>query len=326
MTILPLMRRGRFLALCGAAALWPHVALAQAAKPPVIGVLLIGNLDPSVFVNGFRDALAEAGYIDGQNIRLEVRSADGKPALLAQRAAELVRLKVDMIVTSLTPAALAAKQATSDIPIVMAAAGDPLQTGLVASLARPGGNVTGVSAASAEIAGKSVELVREILPSAQRIAIIANLDDPFSKPFVDQVTESAFALGLKVDPILTLLEAPLDKVFAAFGERRIDALVVQGGMLRKDLFDLAIKYKLPTFSSNRQIALAGGLATYSANAREIHRAAVGYVDKILKGRKPEDLPVALPTKFELVLNQKTAKALGLTLSPALLSRADEVIE
>jgi putative ABC transport system substrate-binding protein len=318
--------RRQFLALGGTAALWPRVALAQSAKQPVIGVLLIGNADPAIYVNGFREALAEGGYVDGQNIRLEVRSADGKPALLAQRAAELVRLKVDVIVTSLTPTALAAKQATSEIPIVMAAAGDPLQTGLVASLARPGGNVTGVSAASAEIVGKSVELVREILPSAQRIAVIANMDDPFSKPFLDQVTESALALGLKVDPVLTLLEAPLDKVFAAFGERRIDALVVQGGMLRKELFELAIKYRLPTFSSNRQIALAGGLATYSANAREIHRAAVGYVDKILKGRKPADLPVALPTTFELVLNQKTAKAIGLTLSPALLSRADEVIE
>ena len=320
------MRRRQFIAFVGAAALWTRVAHSQAGKIPVVGILLSGNPDPAIFVKGFREALTEAGYVEGQNIHIEVRSAEGKTALLSERAAELVRLKVDVIVTSLTPTALAAKQATSDIPIVMAAAGDPVQTGLVISLARPGGNVTGVSAASAEIAGKSLELVREVLPSARRLAVLAVQTDPFSKPFVNQVSESARALNFEVEPVTVALETPLDAIVEGFARNRIDAMIVQGGMLRKDLFDLAIKYRLPSFSSNNQIARAGGLATYSANGAEIQRTAVGYVDKILKGRKPADLPVALPTKFELVINLRTAKAIGLTLPPALLNRADEVIE
>jgi putative ABC transport system substrate-binding protein len=320
------MKRRQFVLYGGAAALWPQAALSQAGKVPVIGILLSGNPDPAIFVKGFREALAEAGYVEGQNVRLEVRSAEGKTALLSERAAELVRLKVEVIVTSLTPTALAAKQATSDIPIVMAASGDPVLTGLVASLTRPGGNVTGVSAASAEIAGRSLELAREVLPSARRLAVLAVKTDPFSKPFVDQVSESARALNFEVEPMTVALETPLDAIVEGFPRKGIDALMVQGGMLRKDLFDLAIKYRLPSFSTNNQIARAGGLATYSANGAEIQRVAVGYVDKILKGRKPADLPVALPTKFELVVNLKTAKAIGLTLPSALLNRADEVIE
>jgi len=320
------MRRRQFIALAGAAVLWPRAARSQAAKMPVVGVLLLGNPDPAIFVKGFREALAEAGYVEGRNVRLEIRSAEGKTTLLSERAAELVRLKVDVIVTSLTPTALAAKQATSDIPIVMAAAGDPVQTGLVASLTRPGGNITGVSAASAKIAGKSLELVREVLPSARRLAVLAAQSDPFSGPFVEQVSESARALNFEVEPVLVALDTPLDAIVEGFSRNRIDALIVQGGMLRKDLFDLAIKYRLPSFSTNNQIARAGGLATYSASGSEIQRAAVDYVDKILKGRKPADLPVALPTRFELVINLRTAKAIGLTLAPSLLARADEIIE
>ncbi|MCP4621422.1 MAG: ABC transporter substrate-binding protein [Bradyrhizobium sp.] len=320
------MRRRQFITLAGAAVLWPRGARSQAAKMPVVGILLLGNPDPAIFVKGFREALAEAGYVEGRNVRLEIRSAEGKTALLSELAAELVRLKVDVIVTSLTPTALAAKQATSDIPIVMAAAGDPVQTGLVASLTRPGGNVTGVSAASAKIAGKSLELVREVLPSARRLAVLAVQSDPFSGPFVEQVSESARALNFEVEPVLVALETPLDAIVEGFSRSRIDALIVQGGMLRKDLFDLAIKYRLPSFSSNNQIARAGGLATYSASGSEIQRAAVDYVDKILKGRKPADLPVALPTRFELVINLRTAKAIGLPLGPTLLARADEIIE
>jgi putative ABC transport system substrate-binding protein len=320
------MKRRRFIMLGGAVALWPPVVFAQAGKVPVIGVLLTGNPDPKVFMTGFRQALAEAGYVEGQNVRLEVRSAEGKTELLADRAAELVRLKVDVIVTLLTPTTLAAKRATSDIPIVMAGAGDPVQTGLVASLARPGGNVTGVSAASAEIAGKSLELVREVIPSARRVAVMANQSDPFSKPFVQQVGDGAKALGLEVETVLIPLEAPLEAIFDGFAGKHVDALIVQGGLVRKDLFDLAIKQRLPVFSSNRVVAIAGGLATYSGSVAEMQRAAVDYVDKILKGRKPADLPVAIPTKFELVVNLRTAKAIGLTLSPSLLNRADEVIE
>jgi putative ABC transport system substrate-binding protein len=320
------MRRRQFIALSGAAALWPRAGFSQAQKVPVIGILLTGNTDPAIFVSGFRAALAEAGYIDGKNIRLEMRSAEGRAALLPERAAELVRLNVDVIVTSLTPTALAAKQATSDIPIVMAAAGDPVLTGLVASLTQPGGNITGISAASAEIAGKSLELVREMLPDARRLGVLAVETDPFSKPFVEQIVTGARPLNFEVQAVTVALDAPLDATLAKLARERTDALMVQGGLLRRDLFELAIRHRLPTFSTSNQIARAGGLATYSANGAEIQRAAVGYVDKILKGRKPAELPVALPTRFELVINLKTARALGLSLSPALLSRADEIIE
>jgi putative ABC transport system substrate-binding protein len=320
------MKRRAFIMLLGGAAGWPLAASGQPAKVPVIGILLTGDPLPDIFLKGFREALWETGYVVGQNIRLEVRSAEGKTDLLPVRAAELVRLKVDVIVTSLTPPALAAKQATSDIPIVMAPAGDPVSTGLVASLARPGGNVTGVSAASAEIAGKNLELIREVIPSARRVAVLAHKADPFSKPFLQQIAEGARTLGIEVEPVLTDLESPLEAVFQGFDNKQIDALIVEGGMLRKEIFDLAIKHRLPSFSSNRQIALAGGLMTYGANATEVQRAAAGYVDKILKGRRPADLPVALPSKFELTVNLNTAKAIGLKLSLPLLSRADEVIQ
>jgi putative tryptophan/tyrosine transport system substrate-binding protein len=320
------MKRRAFIMLLANAAGWPLAARAQPAKMPVIGILLTGNPEPDIFLKGFREALWETGYVVGENIRLEVRSAEGKIAALPERAAELVRLKVDVIVTSLTPPALAAKQATSDIPIVMAPAGDPVSTDLVASLARPGGNVTGVSAASVETAGKSLELIREVIPSARRVAVLADEADPFSKPFLEQIAEGAQTLGIEVEPVLTGLESPLEAVFQGFDNKQIDALIVQGGMLRKDIFDLAIRHRLPSFSSDRQIALAGGLMTYGASATEVQRAAAGYVDKILRGRRPADLPVALPSKFELTVNLNTAKAIGLKLSLPLLSRADEVIQ
>ena len=188
--------------LLGAAAVWPRAGYSQ-AKMPVLGILLAGNPDPDVFLNGFRAQLAEAGYVDGQSIRLEVRIAEGKAALLPERARELARLKVDIIVASLTPAALAAKAATSDIPIVMAPAGDPVPAGLVASLAQPGGNVTGVSAANAETTAKIVELVREVNPSARRVAALANIDDPLSTLFLGQIVESARPPGIGVEQVLT---------------------------------------------------------------------------------------------------------------------------
>ncbi|WP_164938023.1 ABC transporter substrate-binding protein [Bradyrhizobium guangxiense] len=293
---------------------------------PVIGILLTGNPDPAIFLGGFGQALREAGYVDRLNIRLEVRSAGGNSGLLTERAAELVELKVDIIVASLTPAIQAARQATSDIPIVMAPAGEPVGTGLVESLARPGGNVTGVSAATAELAGKSLELVREVIPSARRIAVLANEADPLAKPFLEQINRGARIIGLQIDTTMVRPETRLDAVFAGISDRRADALVVQGSLQRKELFDLAIKHRLPSFSSNRQVATTGGLVTYAADSMEVLRGAVGYVDRILKGAKPADLPVVQPTRFELVINLRTAKALGLTIPPTLLARTDEVIE
>jgi putative ABC transport system substrate-binding protein len=320
------MTRRRFLGVAaGAAASWPLRAHAQQPRLPVIGVLLpAGNPEPEAFLKGLREGLNEYGYVEGQNIRLELRSAEA--SLLPARAAELVRLKVDVIVTSLTPAAQAAKQATREIPIVMAPAGDPVATGLVASLARPGGNLTGMSAASAELAGKSLELIREVIPAVRRAAVLANEIDPFTRPLLEQISQGARALGIEIMPVMIRPAAPLEAAFAAMSRRQAEALIVQGSVLSQEVFDLAIKHRLPSFASNRQVARSGGLMTYSASAAEVHRVAAGYVDNILQGRKPMDLPVSQPTRFELVVNLRTARALGLAISPILLARADEVIE
>jgi putative tryptophan/tyrosine transport system substrate-binding protein len=324
------MRRREFVGLLGSAAalssLWPLAAGAQPTKVPTIGILLTGNPEPEVFLKVFRAALGELGYTEGQNVQLEIRSAEGNSSLLPEKAADLVRLKVDIIVASLTPAIQAAKQATSDIPIVMAPAGEPVGTGLVVSLARPGGNVTGMSAATAELVGKSLELVRDAIPAARRVAVLANEADPLSKPFLEQADQGARALGFEVDVVMVRPESPLAAAFGAIETKRVDALVVQGSLQRKELFDLAIRHRLPSFSSNRQVAATGGLVTYAANSAEIQRGAAGYIDRILKGAKPSDLPVMQPTKFELIINLKTAKALGISIPLALLSRADEVIE
>jgi putative ABC transport system substrate-binding protein len=247
-------------------------------------------------------------------------------ALLPEKAAELVQLKVDVIVTSLTPTAEAAKRATRDIPIVMAAAGDPVATGLVDSLARPGGNVTGVATASAEFAGKSIDLIREAIPAARRIAVLANEADPFSRPFLAHIYQGALPLGMEVETVLTRPEIRLDASFMELTKKQVDALIVQASLVTQEIFDLAIKNGLPTFSSNRQVADAGGLMSYSASSKEVFHLAAGYVDLILKGRKPADLPVLQPTQFELVINLKTAKALRIVISPTLLARADRVIE
>jgi putative ABC transport system substrate-binding protein len=319
-------RRELIILMLGAAVTWPLAVGAQTAKVSTIGVLLTGNPDPEIFLKGFRDALRTVGYTEGQNIRLEVRSAEGSSILLPQKAAELVDLKVDIIVAALTPAIQAAKQATREIPIVMAPAGEPVGTGLIVSLARPGGNVTGVSAATAELVGKSLELVRETLPSARRIAVLANEADPLSKPFLEQVDEGARRLGFEIDTTMVRPESQLEAVFDAISRKEADALIVQGSLQQKELFDLAIKRRLPSFSSNRQVANTGGLMTYAANSAEVQRGAAIYVDKILKGTKPADLPVEQPTKFELVINATTAKLLGLTIPPTLLGRADEIIE
>jgi putative ABC transport system substrate-binding protein len=321
-----LRRREFILTLVAATAAPPLVARAQPAKAPRVGVLLPSSPDPEVFLRGFRDSLQALGYIDGKNIRLEARSAEGRSALLREKAGELVRLKVDVIVTSLTPTAQAAKQATRDIPIVMAPAGDPVGTGLVASLAQPGGNVTGMSGAAAEIAGKSLELIREVVPSARRVAVLANETDPFSVLLLAQIATGAHSLGIEIEPVMSRPAASLDPAFDLMSSKNVNAVFLQGSLLRKDAFDLAIRHRLPLFSSNRLIALSGGLMSYAASNAEVYSEAARYVDNILKGRKPADLPVSQPTKFELIINLKTAKALGLTIPPTLLARADEVIE
>jgi putative ABC transport system substrate-binding protein len=316
------MKRREFITLLGGAAAWPLAARAQQPKVATIGILVPS---PEAFLQAFRGALRAAGLIEGQNIHLEVRSAEGNDTLLLQKATELVRLKVDVIVASLTPAVQAARHATSDIPIVMAPAGDPVATGLISSLARPGGNITGVSAAAVETAGKRLELIRELLPSVRRVAVLVNETDPFAAPFVAQLGQSARSIGMQIELILVHPDAPQAPAFAAMSAKQVDAFIVELGTIRPETAELAIKHRLPS-SGPRGWPSTGGLIGYSGNPVEMNQLAADYVDKILKGRKPADLPVALPIKFDLAVNVKTAKALGLEIPSMLLARADEVIE
>jgi putative ABC transport system substrate-binding protein len=319
------MRRRQFITLLGGAtAAWPIAARAQ-AKIYTIGVLAIANPSPDPLLNALREGLREAGYLEGQNLRLEVRTADAGP-MFAEEAAELVHLKVDLIVTFFTPAALSAKQATTEIPIVMAGAGDPVETGIVASFVRPGGNITGLSSGGAEVAGKSVELIREIIPSARRIGVLANETDPFAKPYLAQISQAAHNAAMEIEAIMTRPGQPLEPAFETMSGRRLDGLVIQGSIARKEILDLAIKHRLATLTSTRLGPPLGALMSYSSDYLALARQSAAYVDKILKGAKPAELPVAFPTKFELIINLKTAKALGLEVPPMLLARADEVIE
>ncbi len=320
------MRRREFITLLGGAAAWPFAARAQLARAPTVGVLVLGLPDPEPFLQMLRDGLRGRGYAEGSNIRLEVRSAEGQQGLLAEKAAELVRLKVDIIVALQTPAAMAAKQVTGEIPIVMAQVGDPVAVGLVTSLARPGGNVTGLSGGAAEIAGKVVELAREMLPAVRRVAALANASDPFGKSFVEGVGAGARNLGLAMESVAVYPTQPLEPVFESMAGKKVDAVITMTTIFRKEAVDLAIKHRLPLLSTARLVPVAGGLASYSADYDALWRETAVYVDKILRGSKPADLPVAFPTKFELVINLKTAKALGLDIAPILLNRADEVIE
>jgi putative tryptophan/tyrosine transport system substrate-binding protein len=320
------MNRGALIVLLGGVTMWSIAALAQQPMVPVVGILVLGTPEPTPFLRGIHEGLAELGYAEGRNIRYELRSAEGNANLLRELAAELVRLKVDVIAAFQTPASTAAKQATSEVPIVMGSAGDPVGSGLVPSLARPGGNITGLSSATAEVAGKSMELIREILPNARRVAVLANASDAFTAPFLSEIGRYAGNLGLEMKPVLVQPGQPLDAAFDTMTAARAQVLIVQGSLARKEVVDLATRHRLPIFSSNQILGTLGGIITYAANQEDMHRRAAGYIDRILKGAKPTDLPVQLPTKFELIINLKTAQALGIEISPMLLARADEVIE
>ena len=322
------MKRREFMSLFGAAAaVWPLAGRAQQpAKLPTVGALVLGSTDPEQFWRDFRQGLRELGHVEGQNIRFEFRSAQGQADRLPELAAELVRLKVDVIVTWFTPPTQAAKQATHEIPIVMADTGDPIGTGLVASLPRPGGNVTGIASVSAELAGKSVQLIRDMLPSARRVAALANATDPFSKPFLEQIKLGGEATGTTINPVRIGGNEELEAAFAAMEKDRPDAVIVQPSLPSKRAAELALKQRVPAVSVPRWFAEEGGLMSYSPRYADLFHKAAVYVDKILKGAHPADLPVEQPTRFQLVINMKTAKALGITVPAALLTRADEVIE
>jgi putative ABC transport system substrate-binding protein len=312
--------------LGGAAAFWPLADAAQQAKVPTIGVLVVGSPGSKQFWRLFREDLRALGYVEGQSVRFEFRSDQGQASRLPDLAAELVHLKVDLIVAWFTPAARAAKQATNDIPIVMALVGNPVETGLVNSLSRPGGNVTGMAAVSAELAGKSVELIREMIPTARRVTVMADAPNPFSKPFLEQIRLGGAATGTTIDAILIHSTEELEAAFPTMEKERPDAVIVEPSLWSERVAELTLKHRLAAVSNNRAIVEKGGLMGYWAVDADAYRRAAIFVDKILKGAKPADLPVEQPTRFELVVNLKTAKAIGLTIPPAFLARADEVIE
>jgi putative ABC transport system substrate-binding protein len=319
-----LNRRDATLALLALGA-WPLAARAQQAKRvPRIGMLITTTLEP--YASQFRDELRKLGYREGSTIQVEFRIADGNPKLLPGLAEELVRLKADILVVMLTPAATAAKLATREIPIVMAGVGDPVGTGLVASLARPGGNITGFSGASLDLAAKTLEIVREARPTARRVTFLANSTDPFTTPLLDRLQRAAQAMALELSPVMIGDTAEFDAAFRAMARQRADAVIVQPSLQRKPAAELALKHQIPAVSFVGRFLQEGGLLTYSANNEEQVRGSAVYVDKILRGAAVADLPVQQPTRFELAINLKTAKALGLRIPQSLLARADRVIE
>jgi putative tryptophan/tyrosine transport system substrate-binding protein len=320
------VRRREFIALVGGTAAWPILVRAQQPSMPTIGVLVLGNPDPEPFFKGLREALHRLGYVDGHNIRFELRSAQGKANVLPEAAAELVGLKVTVIVTWQTPAVFAAKQATNDIPIVMGGAIDPVEGGLVASFSRPGGNITGIAGLGPGLGGKNIEFIREVLPSARRVAVLANTTDPFTKAYLVAIELAARMVNIEIQAIMLRPGEEFDEAFADMGKKQADAVIIQPSLLRKDAVDLALKHGFPSFSHVRQLPAIGGLASYGEDFAAQQREVAAYVDRIFKGSRAADLPVAQSTKFELVINLKTAKALSLTIPASLLARADEVIE
>src|SRR6516162_10743886 len=319
------MRRRGFIRLIGGAvAAWPIVAHAQRTVLPRIGVLVPAGPEP--FWSEFRAGLRERGFVEGQNIALELRSGQGKLDRLRDLADELVRLKIEIIVAHQTPAVIAARHATSEIPIVMGGVGDPVGTGLISSLAHPGGNITGLSATSAETGAKTLELIREIMPSTQRVGVLANAADPFSRVLAEFIENGGDALGVTVKTIRVRGgKEEIEAAFAAMVDAGANAVIVQGSLPHELAIDLALKHRLPLIGAN-PFAREGGLISYSSNQNETFHRAAFYVDRILKGAKPAELPVEQPTHFKLAVNLKTAKTLGLTVPPSLLARAEEVIE
>ena len=325
------MRRREFITLLSGAAAWPLSARAQqAARRPTIGYMGVNTpVVESQRTAAFVQRLRELGWIEGRNVAVEYRWAEGRNERFAEIAAELVQLKVEVIVTAGTAAVVAAKQATSVIPIIFALGGDPVGTGLVASLARPGGNVTGLTQQSTDLAGKRVELLREVVPGLGRLATMANIGNPLAVLEMREVHAAARTLGLEVATSEIRRAEDIAPAFDAL-KGRADALYVVADPLvtsnRIRINTLALGARLPTMHGQNDNVEAGGLMSYGANFPDLYRRAADYVDKILRGTKPADIPVEQPTKFDLAINLTTAKALGLKIPESFLLRADEVIE
>ncbi len=303
----------------------------QPAKVYRIGLLLAGPISPRThLVEAFRQGLGELGYVEGQNFALVIRSAERGAEQLPDRAAELVRLNVDVIVAVTTPAVQAAQHATRKIPIVMVSIADPVATGFVASLVRPGGNTTGFSIISPELSGKRLQLLKEVVPRVSRIAVLFNPTDPGNALQMRETEAAARVLGVQLQALEVRSLNDLETAFQAAIKARAGATFTLDSSLfythRTRIVELAAKHRLPTIYGFREFVEAGGLMAYAVNLADMWRRTAVFVDKILKGTKPADLPVEQPTRFELVINLKTAKALGLTIPQSVLIRADQVIQ
>jgi putative ABC transport system substrate-binding protein len=324
------MKRREFITLIGGSvAAWPLAAHAQqSGKRYTVGRLSAGSINPLSDV--FTEALRELGWVEGKNVVFEWRYAEDRLERLPELAADLVRLNVDVITTPGTLAPLAAKRATSTIPIVMISAGDPLGSGLVASLARPGGNVTGMSLMVPDLGGKRLELLKQVLPQLARVAVLWNSANPYSAIVFKETQVAGSTLGIEVQSLEVRGPDDFDGAFEAARRQRPDALATVEDPLtldhRKLIAGFAAGQWLPSLHGTKEFAAAGGLISYGADLADVVRRSAGYVDKILKGATPADLPVQQPTKFELAINLKTAKALGVTIPDKLLALADELIE
>jgi ABC-type uncharacterized transport system substrate-binding protein len=324
-------RRTFITLLGGAAAAWPLAARAQQPAMPVVGYL--SSVAPTSYahlVAAFRKGLSETGFVEGQNVALEFRWAEGRYDRLPALAADLVRRQVAVIMAGSVPAARAAKAATATIPIVFTAGADPVKLGLVASLNRPGGNLTGVNSVGAEVATKGLGVLRELVPSAAEMAVLLNPKNPIAELTMRDVQGAASLAGQKIQFLNASSERELDSAFVSLVQQHTNALLVGNDAFFNSRVDqiaaLAGRHAIPTLYSRREFPDAGGLVSYGPSLRDTYHQAGIYTGRILKGAKPADLPVVLPTKFELVINRKTAEMLGLTVPDKLLALADEVIE
>jgi len=324
------MRRRECLSLLGSAVVWPLAARAQQSAMPVIGFLHQGSPEPVALTNAFRQGLSEGGSIDGRSVTIENRWAEGHYDRLPALAADLVGRRVAVIAANFLPAALAAKAATQTIPIVFLTGSDPIKAGLVSSINRPTGNVTGIAFMFTLLGAKNLQLLRELVPKATVIAVLVNPSNPNAEPQLRDVQAAAHALGQQLVVLDAATDHEIDSVFATLAERQVGALLVTAdGFLisRQDqLVALAARYAVPTMYPLSQYVVAGGLISYGASLSDAFHQTGIYVGRILKGANPADLPVLQSAKFELVINLKTAKALGLDMLPTLLALADEVIE
>jgi putative ABC transport system substrate-binding protein len=327
------MRRRQFVAILGGVlAAWPFAVRAQhGGKISRVGFM--GNSTAELeanLVGPFREGLREHGYEEGRNVEIVFRWAEGRYERFPDLIAELIAANVDVIVTAGTPAAAAIKKATSTVPVVLAAVGDPVGSGIVPNLARPGGNITGLGGLAPDLEGKRLELLREVVPDLSHVAFFLNPANDFHTASLRQALVAAQALNIRLQPCEVSRSEDLDTAFASVVKEKPGGLLILADRIflhnRQRMMDFATEHRLPSVNAYRELVEAGGLTSYGPSYEDMHRRAADYVDRILKGARPGDLPIEQPTKFTLVVNLKAAKALGLNVSPALLARADEVIE